>query len=306
MPLRALSQQFGWPNESVEGHGGWLQLSATALNRIEFRAMTDTVVPLHLFAIYGAIICLAIAELVTPRRPSVVPIGGRWLVNIALFGFGLAVQRLIAPFAILVIAGTAESAGFGLLNQLLSDSLGAIVVGILLLDLWKYAEHRLIHRLSFLWRFHLVHHSDLDSDFTTTERHHPLEILLSMGGFSLVVYVTGIPPVAVAIYLPLATVVALLAHSNVKLPARFERWLGGIIVTPAVHSVHHSARREETDSNFGVLLTLWDRMFGTWRQSSVEQDAHRVIGLEYFRDPRWGRLDRVLWQPFVPANDRPK
>lgn len=268
--------------------------------------MTDTVVPLHLFAIYGAVILCAIAELITPRRSSVVPIGSRWVANIALFGFGLAVQRLLAPIAILVTAGAAESAGFGLLNQLLSNSLAAIVIGILLLDLWKYIEHRLIHRLSFLWRLHLVHHSDLDSDFTTTERHHPLEILLSVAGFLLLVYLAGIPPAAVAIYVPVATVVALFAHSNIKLPGRFERWLGRIVVTPAVHGVHHSAWREETDSNFGMLLTVWDRIFGTWRQSSVEQDAHRVIGLEYFRDPRWGRLDRVLWQPFVPANDRPK
>ena len=268
--------------------------------------MTDPVLPLHLLAIYGAVVLCAVAELISPRRTSVAPIGGRWVVNIALFGFGLAVQRLLAPIAILVTASAAESAGFGLLNQMIFDSTAAIVVGVLLLDLWKYVEHRLIHGLSFLWRLHLVHHSDLDSDFTTTERHHPLEIVLSVAGFLLLVYVAGIPPAAVAIYVPAATVVALFAHSNIKLPARFERWLGRIIVTPAVHGVHHSARREETDSNFGMLLTVWDRLFGTWRESSAEQDRHRIIGLEYFRDPRWGRLDRVLWQPFVPANNRPK
>ena len=97
----------------------------------------------------------------------------------------------------------------------------------------------------------------------------------------------------------LASVDALFAHSNLAVPRHTDRWLRLFIVTPAFHNVHHSAARRETDSNFGQLLTVWDRMFGTYQRSTPEQDAARVIGLEYLRDNRSARLDRVLLAPFL-------
>ena len=120
---------------------------------------------------------------------------------------------------------------------------------------------------------------------------------------SAVVYLLGIHPAAVALYLLLASSVALFSHANVRLSAGFERGLRWLIVTPNFHAVHHSAARSETDTNFGVLLTLWDRLFATYREPTLQAAESRTIGLEYFRDHRSARLDRVLLQPFLSFED---
>ncbi len=149
-----------------------------------------------------------------------------------------------------------------------------------------------------LWRLHLVHHSDVDADFTTTERHHPLEIIVGITSTIIVIYLLGIPPMSVVLYLLFATAIAFFSHANIRLSDHVDRWLRLIVVTPAVHMVHHSAASHETNSNFGSLLTVWDRTFGTYRTSTPADDAARVIGLEYFRDARSARFDQVLCLPF--------
>ena len=267
--------------------------------------MAEVLTLLAVLAFYGAVVTFAVAETVAPWRQSTISLGRRWLTNIGLFLIGQLCIRLIVPVSGLAVAYAAAHEGFGLLSVGSLPAAVTIVLGVLLLDVWKYAEHRLLHVVPILWRFHVVHHADVDVDFTTSERHHPLEILVGAGGFLLVVFVGGVPPVAVGVYMLIAGVFSVLTHANIRLPDALDRALRTALITPAVHLVHHSAEQRETDSNFGIVLSLWDRMFETYCGSNENADRARVLGLEAFRDNRSARLDQVLCLPFLPRQGRP-
>src|SRR5206468_13006037 len=139
-----------------------------------------------------------------------------------------------------------------------------LLLTFLLLDLWRYWEHRLFHRVSLLWHIHLVHHSDTQIDVTTSERHHPFEVLISAATLLALIGALGLPAPALGLYLVIATVVALYSHANVRIPLFIDRWLNRLIITAPVHAVHHSDLQHETNSNYGSVLTIWDRLFGTY------------------------------------------
>ncbi len=261
--------------------------------------MTESLLLLYPIAFYGMVMVLAVAELVVPGRRQSEPVSRRWVTNIGLFVVGHVVQRIFVPVSVIVVAEAAIRSGHGVFQFTGGPGWIIVAMGVLVLDLWKYVEHRLTHRISLLWRLHMVHHSDVNADFTTTERHHPLESVASVVATITLIYLLGIPPLAVAIYLLFATAISLFSHANIRLSDRVDRGLRWLIVTPAVHAVHHSAARHETDSNFGTVLTVWDRIFGTLRSSTATETAERVVGLEYFRDARSARLDQVLCQPFA-------
>ena len=243
---------------------------------------------------FSCVLALLVLERfrVLQRRPAAIE--NRWTSNIALFCVGSVASGLVLPAGIYAFAlqqppGVLARVGLPFAVQLL--------VVLLLLDFWKYWEHRLFHRVRILWRLHLVHHSDTALDVTTSERHHPLDILLGVAVMILLIQALGLPALALGIYLVVATVVALWGHANVRLPAFLERPLSRVVVTPSVHAVHHSSVRAETDSNYGAVLTLWDRLFGTF----VEPERARIphFGLDYFHRPSDTRLFRVLQQPFL-------
>jgi len=149
-----------------------------------------------------------------------------------------------------------------------------------------------------LWRLHRVHHADLDFDVTTGARFHPIEIALSMLIKFAVILVLGPPAVAVLIFEILLNATSMFNHGNVRLPARIDRALRWLVVTPDMHRVHHSIDPRETNSNFGFNVPWWDRLFGTYRaQPRAGHDA-MTIGIEQFRERRELWLDRLLLQPF--------
>jgi sterol desaturase/sphingolipid hydroxylase (fatty acid hydroxylase superfamily) len=116
-----------------------------------------------------------------------------------------------------------------------------------------------------------------------------------------VIYLLAVPPLAVAIFVLFGTIITFTSHANLRVPRQIDRMLRWVIVTPSVHVIHHSALREETDSNYGIVFSVWDRLFGTYRERP-RGDGKAVIsmqGLEVFREPRDARLDRVLWHPFA-------
>jgi sterol desaturase/sphingolipid hydroxylase (fatty acid hydroxylase superfamily) len=205
-----------------------------------------------------------------------VNVGRRW-PNMGLFGLNFVIVWLCIPVSAVEVA---QRAGSGPLVLLPVNAGIGIVLGVLALDLWKYCEHRVMHSFSPVWRFHLVHHTDTDVDFTTTERHHPIEVAFSSVILLAVIYVLAVPPLAVVTFVLFGTVVAFASHANLRLPARIDRILRRLIVTPSVHVIHHSALRDETDSNYGAIFTVWDRLFG--RTASVKPTPFSVEGLESF------------------------
>lgn len=249
-------------------------------------------------AFFGTVIVLAGLELVWPRRTGTADLTRRWTTNITLFAIALLLYRVIIPVSVLGIAQMAEARGVGLLHLVAAPLWLKVTAGVLVLDAWKYLEHRLMHGLPVLWRAHLIHHNDVDVDFTSAERHHPLEIVASGLALLAIVYLLALPPMAVAVYAVAAAVVGLWSHANVGLSDRLDRVLRWVLVTPNVHTVHHSALRAETDSNFGLVLTVWDRLCGTFRPPVPGAEGERVLGLEYYREAADARLDRVLGLPF--------
>jgi sterol desaturase/sphingolipid hydroxylase (fatty acid hydroxylase superfamily) len=266
--------------------------------------MVENFAAIYAVIFFVTVITLAVCELLPWLNGQTVRVTRRWPTNVGLFALNLAVLWICMPIS---AVDAANRAGSGAL-ALPADAVAGIALGVLALDLWKYLEHRLMHRFSILWRFHLVHHSDVEVDFTTTERHHPIEAAISTAILYVLIYLIAIPPLAVVIFVLTGTVITLFSHANLCLPTRIDRMLRWLIVTPSVHVIHHSARREDTDSNYGVILTVWDRLFGTYRVRPVCESPMPSLGLEIFRAPIDARLDRVLWQPigYSPRHREPE
>jgi sterol desaturase/sphingolipid hydroxylase (fatty acid hydroxylase superfamily) len=185
--------------------------------------------------------------------------------------------------------------GFGLLNWLGWQGVGRWVAVLLLFDAWMYWWHRANHRIGWLWRFHRVHHSDPCMDVTSAQRFHVGEIVLSSLLRVPVLAALGMTLPELALYETLAFAVVQLHHANVALPPQLERVARTLIVTPALHKVHHSRVRAETDSNYASLFAWWDLLFGSRRTRS---DPHAIhFGLEGFDQPQQQRLRGLLWMP---------
>lgn len=257
--------------------------------------MSETSLRLSVFAIVLA--ALAVWELAHPWRQAQLR-GQRWPSNFAIVILDAALVRLIFPLTAASVALVGEVQGWGLFGWLDFRGWGAVLIGIVLLDLVIYAQHVVFHHVPWLWRFHRMHHADTVLDVSTGLRFHPVEIILSMLIKFGAVVALGVPATAVIAFEILLNATAMFNHANITLPVRLDRLLRWVIVTPAMHRVHHSVIRSETDSNFGFNLPWWDRLFGTYQDGPRMGYERMIVGLEAFRDARESRLDRMLTQPF--------
>jgi exosortase len=255
--------------------------------------MTQEFGTLYQLVFLGTAVALVLLERVRALQRQPVQIARRWTSNIGLFIIGSVVDTLVLPIGIYAFA-LSQAPGF--VSRMGLPFAIEVLLTFLVLDLWRYWEHRFFHRIPWLWRVHLVHHSDTQIDVTTSERHHPLEYILGTVVMMALIAALGLPAAAVGVYLLAATVVALYSHANLRLEPSLDRLLRRLVVTPSQHAVHHSDLQPETDSNYGSVLTVWDRLFGTYVDP---QDAKIPrFGLDYFRRPGDARLLRVLQQPF--------
>jgi exosortase len=255
--------------------------------------MTQEFEILYQLVFLGTALSLVLLERVRTLQRQRVQIARRWTSNIGLFIIGTVVDTLVLPVGIYTFA-LHQAPGF--VSRLGLSFAVELLLTFLVLDLWRYWEHRFFHRIPWLWRVHLVHHSDTQIDVTTSERHHPLEYILGTVVMIALIAALGLPAAAVGVYLLVATAVALYSHANLRLEPSLDRLLRSVVVTPSQHAVHHSNLQPETDSNYGSVLTVWDRLFGTY----VDPEDARIprFGLDYFRRPGDARLLHVLQQPF--------
>jgi exosortase len=255
--------------------------------------MTQEFENLYQLVFLGTAVSLVLLERVRALQRQRVQIARLWTSNIGLFIIGSVVDTLVLPVGIYAFA-LHQAPGF--VSRLGLSFAVELLLTFLVLDLWRYWEHRFFHRIPWLWRVHLVHHSDTQIDVTTSERHHPLEYILGTVVMMALIAALGLPAAAVGVYLLAATVVALYSHANLRLDPSLDRLLRRVVVTPSQHAVHHSDLQRETDSNYGSVLTVWDRWFGTY----VDPQDARIprFGLDYFRRPSDARLLGVLQQPF--------
>ena len=255
--------------------------------------------PLIRIAVFGSVLVgMVLWECLTPRRDQGIGRRARWPGNIGIVIVDTLLVRLFFPITAVALAMLVEAKGWGLLSAFQVPFWIAIPVGVILLDLAIYLQHVLFHAVPALWRLHRMHHADLEFDVTTGIRFHPIEILLSMGIKLGVIAALGLPAVAVLIFEILLNATSLFNHGNVKIPAKLDRVLRWMVVTPDMHRVHHSIKPRETNSNFGFNLPWWDLLFGTYREQPEAGHLGMTIGIDQFRNAGEQRLDRMLTQPF--------
>ena len=244
---------------------------------------------------------LILLEARRPIRRGVEPKSRRAVRNAVLFGTSaVCVFVLQAGFLAGVLAWV-EGRRIGLLPRIAPAGPWRMALGALALDYTLWHWHRLTHVVPFLWRFHAIHHADRDLDTLTGARFHFGEMSLSVAYRALQVIVIGADATTVALWNGLVIPAVLFQHSNLRLPQRLERLLVPFIVTPRMHSIHHSNWRDETDSNWSSLLSIWDRLHGTLRLD-VPLEAV-TIGLPAYGSPDSVTLGRMLAAPFQKQPD---
>lgn len=189
----------------------------------------------------------------------------------------------------------AEGRSLGLTRQISLSTITGTVVVFVLFDIWMFFWHMANHRIGFLWRFHRAHHADIEMDTTTALRFHPGELILSTFARLPVVLLLGMSFAQLVLFELVLNLSTLFHHSNLGVPERWDRMLRTVIVTPNMHRVHHSMERHETDSNFTSLLSVWDRLYRTFRRR--EDTLTITIGLPRFREEKWQRLWGFLITP---------
>ncbi|WP_366653922.1 sterol desaturase family protein [Fodinicurvata sp. EGI_FJ10296] len=173
-----------------------------------------------------------------------------------------------------------------------------LIIDLLILDCWIYWWHRANHESQFLWRFHEIHHLDEFLDTTSAIRFHFGEVLMGAAVRALIVILLGIPIASIIVFETLILIAAVFHHSNIRLAPRLEAALQWVVITPGIHWVHHHAIRRDTDSNYGTILSVWDRLFAT--RSRTRRWAGMPIGVENRRELDIGRL---ILRPFRPRDD---
>ncbi|GAB4295494.1 MAG: sterol desaturase family protein [Desulfuromonadia bacterium] len=255
-------------------------------------------IAIRLVSFAGVFAIVAGLEWLFPRRPRSRSRSERWPVNIGIVILDTLIVRILIPLAPASAALFALSRGWGLLGLLEIPHWLRMFAGVILLDLVVYLQHVLFHALPLFWRLHRMHHTDLDLDVTSGTRFHPLEIAISQVIKIAAVILFGVPPAGVILFEVILNGTALFSHANLKLFPLLDRILRLVMVTPDMHRVHHSVIVRETNSNFGFNLSLWDRLFGTYRPQPEAGHDSMTIGLKEYRDPASLGFLSLLLNPF--------
>jgi sterol desaturase/sphingolipid hydroxylase (fatty acid hydroxylase superfamily) len=248
---------------------------------------------------FGAILAVALAEVIAPARAAGPEVGRRWLRNFGLTLLDTAVVRLMFPLAGVAWAVFAAERGWGLLPQAGLPLWANLAITVVVLDFSYYLQHYLLHAVPLLWRLHRTHHSDVEYDFSTGVRFHPFEALFTAASGMVFIVVLGAPPEGVMLSQILAVAASFAEHANVMIPARVDRAVRLVLVTPNMHRVHHSVELDEGNSNFSNMFSFWDRLFGTYIDQPAAGHDRMEFGLMEVRDRAQLTLPRLLVQPFA-------
>ncbi len=218
----------------------------------------------------------------------------RWVGNL---GLGLVNGTVVSLACAFCLAYQAPH--LALLNLSAVPFGFRIAIELVLLDAATYFLHRAYHRVPVLWRLHMVHHSDEDLDVSSASRFHPGEVVLSAVLKVGIVLTLGISALGLIVFETIMLACAQFQHSNVRVSAWAERWMWRTIVPPEMHRLHHSPQVRDTDSNYGTILTLWDRVLGTLNARSRE--SSEPFGIAELPKPQMGFI-RLVLLPFKKAH----
>lgn len=255
----------------------------------------ETLTSLRLGIFVGILLVFIGLEASFPARKRVMARWPRWRTNLSLSVLGSLVSILMAPVVAVSVAALASAQGWGLFNSVPLDPWVEGLVAIILLDLAIWVQHVAFHHVPWLWRLHSVHHTDRDLDATSGVRFHPIEIGISLIWKAVVIIALGPSVIAVILFEIVLNAMAIYTHSNTALPKALDRVLRRLIVTPAMHRIHHSVDEPETNSNYGFNLSIWDRLFRTYRSEAA---APLTLGLSEHQNSTPARLWDSLRLPF--------
>jgi sterol desaturase/sphingolipid hydroxylase (fatty acid hydroxylase superfamily) len=238
------------------------------------------------------------AERKRPLRLRVEPPLQHHSRNAAVAGLAAATVQLAEMPLVGPVAALVEQRGWGLLGRLRHGPLRTLL-SLVLLDYTLYVWHVLTHRVPLLWRFHAVHHVDLDLDTSTAVRFHFGELALSIPWRATQIAAIGVSTRDLRIWQQALLVSILFHHSNLRLPAAAEHVLSALVMTPRLHGIHHSNEEAERDSNWSSGLTIWDWLHGTLHTGVPQQSI--TIGVGGYDNPADVTLPRILEMPFTDA-----
>jgi sterol desaturase/sphingolipid hydroxylase (fatty acid hydroxylase superfamily) len=244
-------------------------------------------------------ILFAILEAIFPKKQRTQPRLDRWLSNIVIIIIDIITIRLIRQVSAISVALIAAQNGWGLLNWLALPVWLELFIAIAVLDLAIYFQHVASHKLPILWKLHRVHHADRDIDVTTGARFHPLEIVLSILYKCFIIILLGPSIFAVFLFEVILNASALFNHSNLRLPYSIDKKLRLIVVTPDMHRIHHSINSSELNSNFSFFLSIWDKIFKTYKDQPKEGHLKMTIGLKQYQDKSPSNILWCLKLPFT-------
>jgi sterol desaturase/sphingolipid hydroxylase (fatty acid hydroxylase superfamily) len=259
--------------------------------------MTVFSTPTRLALGAAAFASLLVAEGARPLRRPTQSKWRRVFINLIVGAVGGGALALVYGPVVLGVAERTRAAEFGLLRWVPLPGWAGSVLGVVLLDYTLWIWHWLNHRVPLLWRFHAAHHADLDLDASTAFRFHVGELLFSVPFRALQVAFIGVDVPALLLWEGVLLVATEFHHSNVRLPLTVDRALRRAIITPRMHGIHHSIVPGEVNSNFGTILSVWDRVHRTFLVGIPQSEI--VIGLAELRDPSRLGLMHSLAVPFL-------
>ncbi len=229
----------------------------------------------------------------------------RWIHFLRNASLGLvnaAVTSVLFVGIWLWVSNWANTNNFGILNWLQLSYWPHLVGAVLLMDTWTYFWHVINHKIPFFWRFHRVHHSDPNMDVTTANRFHTGEIIFSSMLRTIVILFIGLQIWELLVYEILLVIVVQFHHANIGLPEKVDKLLRTVIVTPAMHKVHHSRVQSETDSNYSSLFSFWDRICKTF---NLNDDPHSIrLGLDDFDSEEDQNVKGLFRMPFKSPEEK--
>jgi len=202
------------------------------------------------------------------------------------------------PLAPIVIGLWVEEHNYGFLNLFQFSDIMNFLIGFIFLDLIIYFQHRIFHKVNIFWRIHKVHHSDIEIDASTALRFHPIEIGISLLVKSTAIIIIGANLITIIIFEVLLNSLSIFNHSNIFINKKHDKILRYLIVTPDMHRVHHSVKRDEIDKNFGFCLTWWDYFFRTYKIKPKDDHILMKLGLPNIRKENALSLKNLFLMPF--------
>ena len=205
-------------------------------------------------------------------------------------------------FFIVKLSDWAAATQFGLVYWLNASVIGTIIISALALDLFGgWMSHMIEHKVPLFWRMHIIHHADNNVDVTSGLRHHPLESVWRGLFFLIAIIICGAPIYAVMIYQTILTVFVAFTHANIALPVKVDKIISYLLVSPNMHKVHHHWKQPFTDSNYGAVFSIWDRLFNTY----LELDKSKIkYGLDrYYSNDKDEDLVMLMKKPFIKLEE---